>query len=168
MKVKDVSRHVAFANLTHRDMFMRKKISTEWAERIGAVKRLAARKVRDVLNKPFPKVESDLLEKKVIEQIGAGQFASPRDLTKLADSFTQDPKNIKKFIDSDVSALELYTTSGAKGAYYLRNARNAANWIRSNGEQFLKLKDVKLDATTVRIFKEAKETLEDLLALVGE
>ena len=159
--------YYGFAKLIAKDKFLKSKINLTWASRINSIKDMARKITQNVLEKPFNLNKERDLENAIIDRIIRGDFKVKTELVKLKDSFTKDPKSIQKFIDTPATTVvDLFRESGAKGTYHLRNIKSRASELASHGKSFLKIKDIKIDDSTIAYLKDARKVITDLLNLV--
>lgn len=164
---KTASKYLAFAKLSDKENFVKSDINLEWGLAINGLKGWVRNIKQNQLGKVYTQQDDKLLEKTIVSRIISGEFKQRTELNKLKDAFTKDPKSIEKFISDDaLSAVELFNSTGAQGAYALRNIRNNAGYIVSHAKTFADIRDVKVDEATIRILKMAKESINKILAMV--
>ncbi len=161
-------RYIAFNALIDKKTFQKNDIGLSWAQGIQTLKGICRNIYRNVLEEEFTREMEKKLELAVILRVKDGQFLRAHHLSRVKDSFTKDPKSIKEFLDTNVTAENLYIKTKAKGAYHLRNATTSSGYVATHIKKFLELKDVKVTEKNIAAFKSAAKAIKELLDKVEE
>lgn len=162
----DARRYVAFSAVIDKDTWVKNEVPLDYAQGIAALKAAVRRLSEAELEKEFDRAGEKKLELRIIQGIKHGDIARRSDLVRLKDAFTKSPKAITEYLtNSKATPASLYISTKAKGAYNLRNAYMSAGYVVYHGNEFLKVRDVKLSAANISNFKAAIEVLKELVAL---
>lgn len=160
----DVIRYSAFATIVDKEGWVRSEIPLDYAQPLKTLQNRVRTIVQDELDEEYSRTDEKRFENRIVHLIKTGTIVKRHDLTKLNDSFTKNPKLIKKFLsDAKATPVSLFSESKAKGAYHLRNAMYAATYIFTHGHAFLELRDVKLTPENLESLKKAQGVIKELI-----
>ncbi len=162
----DVSRYASFAELVDKQGWVENEMPLDWATAMRGLQSHAKSIYKNVLEETWTLSDAKKLEHRVIEGVKSGVLERRTDLNRLRDTFTANPKMIRRYLDDKkTSPTELFAESKARGTYHLRNLMYSARYIVNHGQLFLKHPDVKLTDDHVRQMKEAKAAFDSVIAL---
>lgn len=163
---RTIDNYMRFAQLVDKENFIKSDISIKWSTAMYSVKAHSRRIIQNEIGRSYTREDEKKMERTLVRRITEGEFKNTLELAKLKDSFTKDPKSIEKFVSDDKStAVGLFNSTGAQGAYSLRNIRNNGGYTTTHIRNFLKIKDVKIDKITIGVLKAAQEAIKDMLAV---
>ncbi len=162
----DSRRYVAFSYVIDKETWVKNEVPLDYAAGLTGVKN-AARKISiDELEKEFTVEREKKLEWRIIQGIKHGDINRRTDLTRLKDAFVKQPKSLDVYLtNTKTTPASLYLSTKAKGAYNLRNCYRSAGYAVYHGNQFLKVRDVKITPEHITQFKQAIEVFNELIAL---
>lgn len=164
---KDMSRYVAFANLSDREAYIRSEVPLDYVTSIVTLTNRMKDLSVHTLEEDFTKQDSKKVEGRIAGMIRDGVIARRADIVKLTDAFTKNPKLMEKFMnDAKATPNSLFTESKAKGAFHLRNATYAAHYLRTHVEAFLLLRDVEVSPEQLAVLKKAVESARRLIEAI--
>lgn len=160
-------KYIAFAKLIDKKGFIKNDVSLEYAEGINSLKRTIKNIKLNQLDEELTKEEERAIEHTVISKIQNGSIEKPRDLTKIKDAVTKDPKVIARFLKGEASYTpdKMFIETKAKGAYHMRQVSLNAGYLLINIRKLMEIGDVKADAELVSKLKTAKKEIESLLRM---
>ncbi len=162
----DTTRYASFAELVDKQGWVENEMPLDWAPAMKGLQTHAKNTYKTVLEETWTQSDAKKLEHRVIDSLKSGALERRTDLNRLRDTFTANPKMIRRFLDDKKSTpTELFAESKARGAYHLRNATYAARQIVAHAQGFRKHPDVKLSDEHIRQMKEAKAALDSLISL---
>lgn len=162
----DGARFAAFAELIDKEAWIRSETPLDYAQFLRTLKVRVRNLVKNELEEEWIKSDDKKLEHRIIALIKSGTILSRRDLVKLSDAFTKEPKLIKKFLsDGKSTPISLFTEAKAEGAMYLRNTVQSARGLAGYGNHFLRVRDIKLSEKAVQDLKSAVAVANKLIAL---
>lgn len=160
---RQAERYIAFSKLVDKELFQKNRINLKWVEPINQLKGKAQRVFVDQLGREFLRSDERTFEKAVINGIMEGNIQGTHDVTKLKDSFTKEPKSIIDFMDRGATPESLFIKTKAKGAYHLRNLASNARACAINAVNFMRIGDVEVDGTTMKMAKTAHARLGEFI-----
>ncbi len=159
----DAKRYAAFAQLVDKDAWVKSETPIGIMHAMQSLKNLVRRLTTDELEEEFTRADEKKLEHRVIQSVKDGDIVRDGDIVQLKDSFTKNPKTIKEYMTTKATPAELFRTSKAKGVFHLRRVVTGAAWLRSHGNAYLGIQDVKMTKEQLDILKSAKDILEELI-----
>lgn len=161
-----VSDYIAFGKIIDRASFQRYNIPLSMAGRINSIMS-TARRVSEDAKIDFDRNTAKKIEQSIYNRVRNGEAMlgrGQRFFTRIKDSFVQDPKAIEKFIDDEKMTVDkMFNETNASGAYYLRNARSNAAFLKSNIIAFQKEKSVKVSQDVIAELKITQRQLNDFI-----
>lgn len=162
----DVSRYASFAELVDKQGWVENEMPLDWASSMKSLQNHVKSIYKNVLEESWVLSDAKKLEHRVIQSVKEGTLERRNDLNRLRDTFTANPKMVRRFLDDKkTTPTELFAESKARGAYHLRNIMYSARYIVTHAESFLKHPDVKISDEQVRHMKEAKAALDSIIGL---
>lgn len=162
----DVSRYASFAELVDKQGWVENEMPLDWASAMKALQAHVKNIYKNKLEETWTLSDAKKLEHRVIDSVKSGTLERRTDLNRLRDTFTANPKMVRRFLDDKKSTpTELFAESKARGAYHLRNVMYSARYVLTHTSFFLKHPDVKITDEHVRTMKEAKAALDTLIGL---
>lgn len=159
-----ISDYIAFGNIIDRTNFQKTNVPLSYAGRINNIVGVA-RKVSEKAKLEFDRNTGKKIEQGIYFRIRNGEAtrgAASRFFTHIKDSFVQSPKSIIEFIENDELTVDkMFSKTNARGAYYLRNMKLNAGYLRNSMKGFL-------EENSVKISKEAISELRLTLAALSE
>lgn len=156
-------RYIAFSQLLSKNEFEKSEISIHWALPILQVSKLAQKIYEKVFEKSLPKQSLKKIQEIIIKQAKYGEISGPTKLSKVRDSFTQDPKSIEKFIEEGTPISQMFLETKAKPAYHLRNIVNNARALSSHIIPYLEDASVVPDEVERYTLKHAYSALKKFI-----
>lgn len=160
--VNQVRQYMAFASLTHKQKFVDNQISLENAEKIKEIKTFA-KKIKESEGKSFSKTDEGILEKVLIDKIKNREIVDRTSYTRIKDSLRTTPKLLDTLLNGKFDIDEEYVSKKAKGARYVRNLIQSANYVEANGKGYIETKNVKLTPTEIALLKRVAKTIKEIL-----
>jgi ParB-like chromosome segregation protein Spo0J len=161
----DAVRYASFAELVDKQGWVESEMPLDWAAPMKSLQNHAKTLYKNVLEEDWTLSDAKKLEHRVIQAVKEGTLERRTDLNRLRDTFTANPKMVRKFLDDKKSTpTELFSESKARGAYHLRNVVYSARSITAHVANFLKHPDVKITDEQVRQMKAAKAALDSVIA----
>lgn len=159
--------YFSFSKIQDKDRFTKYQVNIANAEKINAIKTLSKKLSEERLEVPFGVSQEKKMERALLERIKDGEIVTLGDFSKIKDSFTMNPKNIEKFMETDVSISEMFVRSKARSAYALRNMINNSHYLLTHASNFLEHPDVAMSADQKALIKSTITTLNKILQLAG-
>jgi ParB/RepB/Spo0J family partition protein len=163
-----VGRYLAFSAIIDKRSFERSNVPLNMVHSISGLK--------NHIKKVF--IENDIdytrtfekdLENAIFYRVKNQMITKTSDYGHIKDAASASPKNIFKFIENkDLTVDELFTSSKAKGAYYIRRADFNAGYLCSNIQGYLKYPDAKFTEKQISNLKRVQKNLQELLDFIGE
>lgn len=136
---RTLSTYISFGRIIDKASFQRSNVSIAAAQKVYGVIS-TARKLSEKEGLEFDRNTAKKLEQAIYLRIRNGEAQSGMSqhfFTRIKDSFVQNPKSIKDFIENDeLSAEKLFSKTKAKGAYYLRHIRTNSGYLRKSMKGF--------------------------------
>lgn len=162
----DISRYIKFAEIVDKANYVKNEIPLDYAPFYRQLRNQAKLISLNELQEAFPLSSEKAVEHRLTEMIKEGTVKNRRDLVRIKDAMVKEPKMLAVFMSGKkITPDEMYLQSKAQGAAALRRTVQSSQYVRSHGEVFLKLKDVKVSDRQIDLFKQARETLDQLIAL---
>ena len=158
--------YIAFAKLSDKEYFVKENTNLYHAEKIGEIKRIVRSLKEHDLEESFTPSEERKLEKVIVKKISDGEINSPRDYSRIKDSFKSNPKLIDHFLKEEGTISDMFVKSKAKGAYHLRNIINNSSYCVSHGTNYLANPSVKPTGIDIATFKRTIKVLQEIVSLV--
>lgn len=153
----------AFERIQDKKNFIESGITIDAAEKIHGINKFVQALKNEVQGQEFGKTEQKRLERVIVEKIRDGEMETRRDFTKLKDAFKMSPDTIDTFLGGKHTAEQLYVTSKARSAYYLRNSLNSCGWLVGYIPHIIGDKKLELTDTDLASFAKARDALAGLL-----
>ena len=139
------------------------------ARHIVRARERAKKLYEDTFDKEFTEEKMKAMERTIIAQMKAGEVAKQNDVTKLIDTFVNNPDTIDTFLKGKTSVTKLYLDSNAKVAHHARNAKQLSNMLESHIKQTIELGGTVLlegDREAKRGFERVKAQVENILSKI--
>ena len=163
---QDAQRYISFAQLSDKENFIRNEIPLAYAMQYKMIKTNVKHIMVNDLKREFTVSTAKDLEHQLTKGIIKGTINSKGDLSRLRDAFVKSPKLIDKFLSKDnITPDSLFIEAKANGAYALRNAVNQARQFVVHANDFMEEQDIKLSDEQIKVFKAARKSANDLIAL---
>ncbi len=167
MKRRDKELYAAFSELADKENYVKNEVPLLFAAPFRSLKGTTRRICVEKLETEFNKSDEKKLENALIRNIKSGAIKENRDVVRLKDAFTKNPKLIGKFLaDPHATPDSLFIEAKAKGAYYLRNLVTASSHVTNLARRFLETKDVQVEEDQLKHLKWCYKELGDILNLV--
>lgn len=164
---RDTERYVAFAELTDQEGYVRNEIPLDFAAPFRSIKNEVKRVYFRDLRKDFDTADEKRLEGRLIQSVKTGALAQRKDVTRLKDAFTKNPKLVAEYMSHQAATpASLFLKAGAEGANALRNLTLNATYTANHGQIFLNHRDVKVRPEQLSQMKRALEVLKKVIDLV--
>lgn len=161
----DISRYASFAELVDKQGWVENEMPLDWASSMKSLQSHVKTIYKNVLEETWTLSDAKKLEHRVIDMVKSGALERRTDLNRLRDTFTSDPKMVRRFLDDKkASPTDLFTESKARGAYHLRNVLYSARYVVTHVNMFIKHPDVKITDEQVKMMKEAKAAFDTLIS----
>ncbi len=162
----DVTRYASFAELVDKQGWVENEMPLDWASSMKGLQTHVKNIYKNTLEESWPLSDAKKLEHRVIDMVKSGSLEKRTDLNRLRDTFTANPKMVRRFLDDKKSTpTELFSESKARGAYHLRNVMYSARYLTIHAKEFIKHPDLKITDEHVRQMKEAKAAMDTIISL---
>lgn len=165
---RTIGKYIAFGNIVDKKNYQKSNLSIDFAEAIVSLKNFIKRVMLSE-GMEYDRNTEKKIENAAFVRIASGELSKPFEMTKIKDSIKTDPKILEKFLEDDTFTVEkMFTTTKAKGAYFLRNMRNNASYLKASIDNFNKDKSVKVDKDLITLLKLVSGKVDNFIKEFGE
>ncbi len=166
--LRTANRFIAFAKIADKKNFEKKGISVDYAEALDSLKKTITKNYSKE-GKSLSLSDEKAIENSIYNMIVSSAIRRTKDIVKLKDAVTQDPRIVDDLIEGKiVSPDEVFKRTKAEGAYALRNLFSSARWFCNYGKILIKEGSIKPTEQQIGYIKYVKKTATDLLNEFGE
>lgn len=166
MSRKDTELYAAFAEIADKKMILKNEVPLTYVKGMRSVKRKVMDLKEKELNEDFILSDEKNLEKAMVRSVLDGSVKDGRDLVKLKDAFTKNPKLIDEYIENEkATPSSMFVKAKAQGAAALRNLLMGAAQVTNTCRKFLDTPDVKISIQDLNRLKDAHLLLGKVIDL---
>lgn len=154
---KNARRYFAFSQLINRETFQKHNLNLDWATIIRQVI-VRAKSVSQNNDIEFNRSDEKKLELALIKRVSEGEIRNTKDLARIKDSFSKEPKSIRQFIETNITPNELFVNSNARESYIIRNMLSGVRLTATYISQY-----AKLDKKVMKIDPQANRNIKSLI-----
>lgn len=144
LPTRTVADYTGFWNLMSRREYQKSEMPIGLAKQIVRARERAKKIYEETFEKEFTEAKQKGIEQAIMAQIKAGEVTRITDITKLVDTFVNEPKTIDTFLKGKTTITKLYLDSHAKVAHHARNVGQLANILEFHMRKTMELGGVEL------------------------